>query len=488
MYDRSSTKSKWTIMKYIKDFDKMLIYADAVRQGFADISDNSLDSIQEDMRNKKIYNPRTAKSNVVTIRNKVNQIAFYMFGSKLRKGKEQKIIFSPLGNLLLDNRENKQWVSRIFLSMLYSMEFSHPFNLMSEEFKLYPYRLIFKLLLDKRLCGKLFHDEVFYYVMFVKEIDEEKYEKLIKDILKLRSMSPEEKYNLFKKDESVLANSLHEWNYGTGILEQAGIVKILNDDNNKDRGNLLQGKNSKRRYKLNYIAFNDDIISFVKIMNDKYKYDDKILKLNDKLLRAEYINQMYNFYPEELLDELGIRNEEQEKIKGILKITDLIIEYSLNENNKTFNLFQDILCDGFNLFKNVRANVIAKAGTTDVECIYQVDENSSKKFDIEAKSTKMKLMKISAGRLRRHRQLINSQYTIVVTPEYAPAVKYDIEESDTVILLSRTLSNFIYQYSRKFGRDLDYKILDEIIVKNIGGDITEEVNNYIYNNLATSYL
>lgn len=489
MYDRSTTKNKWTIMKYIKDFDKMLLYADAVRHGMSDISDDALDSIQEDMRIKNIYNPRTTKqeSKVVTIRNKVNQIVFYMFGYKLKKGTEYKIVFSPLGNLLLDNRKNDRWVSRIFFSMLYSMEFKHPFNLMKADFKIYPYRLIFKLLLDKRLNGKLYHDEVFYYVMFLKDINKEKYENLITDILNFRKMSVEQKIALFKKDEHVVANALHEWNYATGILEQANIAKIYNDDNDKNRAILVHGNGSgRRKYKLNYIKLREDIVEFAKIMSDKYSYDSCVKRDVEDMLQSEYITQMYNFYPEELLDELGIRDEEQEQIHGILKITDLINEYALNENNRTYKKFEHILCDAFNLFKNIKCEVIATAGTTDIECIYKSDD-SVKKFDIEAKSTSMKLMQINAGRLRSHRRLIGSKYTIVVTPQYAPAVKSDIEDTDNVILLSSTLSNFIYQYSRKFGRDLDYKLIDDIIVNNMGRDITDILNDYIYTHLGTSY-
>lgn len=486
MYDRSNTKCKWTIMKYIKDFDKMLLYADAVRHEMADISDEALDTIQEEMRSKNIYKPRNSKSNVVTIRNKVNQIVFYMFGSKLRIGNEYKIVFSPLGNLLLDNRKNKEWVSKIFFSMLYSMEFKHPFNLMSNEFKIYPYRLIFKLLIDTRLEKKLYHDEVFYYVMFMKNIDEEKYEKLVKDICEFRNKDINEKVKLFRDDEHVIANALHEWNYATGILEQSGIIKIYNDDGNRSHATLVHGNNSgKRKYKLDYIKLNDDIIKFAEIMADNYMYNEEIVRDNNKLLRSEYISKIYNFYPEELLDELGIKDKQQE-MHGILAITDLINEYAINKENKTFKQFEKILCDAFNLFKNVKAEVIAKAGTTDIECIYKQDE-LIKKFDVEAKSTSMKLMQINSGRLKQHRNLIGSEYTIVVTPDYAPAVKYDIKDSNTVILLSRTLSNFIYQYTRKFGRSLDYKILDDIIQSNQGKDITNEVNNYIYTNLGTSY-
>lgn len=489
-YDRSSTKNKWTIMKYIKDFNTMLLYADAVRHGMSDISDDALDSIQENMRIKNIYNPRTKcdESKIVTIRNKVNQIVFYMFGYKLKKGSEYKIVFSPLGNLLLDNRQNKIWVSKIFFSMLYSMQFKHPFNKMSKEFKIYPYRLVFTLLLDERLEGKLYHDEVFYYVMFLKDIDKESYEKLVLDILNFRKKTVEDKINMFKRDEAVVANALHEWNYTTGILTQANIVKIYNDDDNEKRAVLVHGKNGsgRRTYKLDYIKLTDEIIKFAKVMSDRYGYDECVKGYFEDGLTSDYITQMYNFYPEELIDELGIRDEKQEQLHGILKITDLINEYAINENNNTYKKFENILCDAFNLFKNVNCEVMAKSGTTDIECIYKQD-SIYKKFDVEAKSTSNKLMQINAGRLNSHRKLIGSKYTIVVTPQYSPAVRGDIEGTNNVILLSSTLSNFIYQYSRKFGRELDYKLIDDIINENMGTDITYKLNDYIYTHLGTKY-
>ena len=48
------------------------------------------------------------------------------------------------------------------------MPFAHPFNKMHKSFNIYPYRLIFKLLTDKRLDYKLNHDEVFYHVMLLQ--------------------------------------------------------------------------------------------------------------------------------------------------------------------------------------------------------------------------------------------------------------------------------------------------------------------------------
>ena len=73
--------------------------------------------------------------------------------------------------------------------MMFAMQFQHPGSSTNVEFQLYPFRLIFKLLLDKRLEYKLFNNEVEYLVVFEKEMSEEKYEQLVKRILELRKMS-----------------------------------------------------------------------------------------------------------------------------------------------------------------------------------------------------------------------------------------------------------------------------------------------------------
>jgi hypothetical protein len=474
------------VMKYIKDFYQMVSYAYAVREGRADISDEALSSIQKDMVEKDVYHPRFGKPSVHTIKFKVCQIVLYMFGYKISKSKEQRIVFSPLGNLLLDNIKEIKKVSRIFLSMLFSIQFAHPFNHMKSEFSIYPYRLIFTLLLDHRLKERLYHDEVFYYVMFVKKIDKISYEQLIKDILNFRQMSPTEKYNLFKINEHVLANALHEWNYATGMLEQAGIVIKKNDDNNNNYGVLVHGKGIKksgrRRYKLDYIIVNSDVKNFTDILVKNYPYYADLVDSSgkDKKMHSENIVQMYSFYPDELIKELGIETEEQRKISIILKITDRINEYARNEGNVHYRQFEEVLCEAFNLFKDVRAEIQAKSGTTDIECLYYPDAKPIIKFDVEAKSRKIKLQEISSGRLRSHREKIGSKYTVIVTPEYSQAVLEDIKYSDAVILLSRTLSNFLYQFMTKYGRNISYDIIHDIVENNLGVDITNKVNDYIY--------
>lgn len=489
--DRTSKKNKWTLMKYIKDFNLMVLYADAVRSGKADVSDDALKEILLGMELDNLYNPRFGKPSVHTIQFKVCQIVYYMFGYKLKikDNKVEKVVFSPLGNLLLDNKEDKNIVSKTFLCMLLGMPFSHPFNKMHKSFNIYPYRLIFKLLTDKRLEYKLNHDEVFYHVMFYKEIDKQSYEELINNILEHRKISSEEKYKLFTKTkniEDVLANALHEWNYASGVLQQAGILDWYQANDN--HGVLIHGGGSgRRRYKSDFVKINTDIFSFVSLLLDNYRFDEKPQDLTVKLqLNSEYVIQLYNFYPFELISELGIDDSEQEKIISILKITEDINLYAKNSIFGDAYKFEDVLCDAFNYFSDVEAEKHASAGTTDIECRYTPVNDLNKKFDVEAKSTKNKLMNLSSGRLRHHREQISSEYTIVVTPNYINAVLEDIKGTDTVLIRSGSFSNFLYQSISNRGREISYKPIDEIVLSNLGKDITERINQYVYENFGVS--
>ena len=79
---------------------------------------------------------------------------------------------------------------------------------------------------------------------------------------------------------------------------------------------------------------------------------------------------------------------------------------------------------------------------------------------------------------------INSKYTIIVTPNYSTGVLKDIEKDSSVLIKSASLSNYLYQYILKNGRQLSYSILDSIVTSNIGTDITEKVNAYVYKNFG----
>ena len=277
-YDRSSAREKWTIMMYMRDFNLMTTYAYALRAS-NNLSTENIDDILSDMENKGIYNPRNGGS-TFTGQFKSIQIAWYMFGyyNKAReRGEEKKMVFSPLGNLLLDNLKDKQKTTKIFLTMLFANGFRQPFSQMDSRFNIFAYRLVFKLLRDTRLDYKLYDDEVFYLAMFMKTISEETYEELVSDILALRSRKPKEKYLDFKKDERVCGLACHEWRYSKGMLESAG---ILNIHEGEVIGDLTYGSisqttgrpNAVRKYVTDYVTISPQLVSFIDTMLEAYPY------------------------------------------------------------------------------------------------------------------------------------------------------------------------------------------------------------------------
>ena len=95
----------------------------------------------------------------------------------------------------------------------------------------------------------------------------------------------------------------------------------------------------------------------------------KPLRLDDReRLKIDVIKQIYNFFPKELLEEIG--EKESESKQKLLTLARLIEEYSNNNEGQEAYLFEDILTDGFNMFINVEARKIGGAGNTDIECLY----------------------------------------------------------------------------------------------------------------------
>lgn len=490
-YIRNTTKDKWTIMMYMRDFDLMATYAYALRAS-NNLSTDNIDDILAKMESDGVYHPRNGGS-TFTGTFKSIQIAWYMFGhynKSRKKDEEKKLVFSPLGNLLLDNLKDRDKVSRIFLTMLYGNGFRQPFSQMDERFNIYGFRLIFKLLRDPRLGGMLFDDEVFYYAMFVKSITPDDYEQLVSDILAFRNKTSVEKYAEFKQNERVVGLACHEWRYATGMLQSAGIINI---HEGKEVGDLTYGTVDKktgrptavRKYNENHVTLQPRLYTLVDKLLASYPYYAKPYPEDEisKKFNSSIVVEMYSFYPPELLEEIGMDTEDDKAIATMLQIASDVNYYS-REETATGVKFEDALTNAFNMFIDVDAERIGGAGNADIECVYYLPDNEHKKFDIEAKSTTRKLAQINSRRLRTHRIKIGSKYTMIVTPNFSIGVLKDIEGENSVVIKSAALANYLYQYVLKQGRTISYSMLDEIVESNIGGDITDSVNAYVYSNFG----
>ncbi|WP_204282006.1 hypothetical protein [Pontibacter burrus] len=428
------------------------------------------------LKDLNYYKERNPELPLDSINHRINTLAYYMFGYKAKIDGQNRFLFSPLGNLYLKHIDEPEKLTKIFFAMLWSLQYHHPHGGTDKEFNLYPFRLLFKLLRDSRLDFRLYAFEVSALIVFVKDIDDNSYESLVKQILRFRKLSDNEITQHFNESSHVLVNSSYEWDYYVSTLFiSAGIIK-------RTIGNVictLQHGRAKentprtlRKVTRNYVELSEDIIPLCDKFLNTYPFTQVPLQLNDpERLRIDVVKEIYSFYPEELLEEIGLSDNLQKL--SLLNLPKLIEQYSNNNDGAEAYLFEDVLVDGFNMFYNIEAKGVGGSGKTDIECLFTEKKT---KFAVDAKSTKNKLHGLNARRLDLHREQIGGKYTIVVTPRYAPAVKSDIESQPIVIIRASTFAEYLYNCIENDVREIDYSDFDEIINNNLGTDISIHIS------------
>lgn len=478
-------REKWILYKHTSNYELIKAVAlDVKNRCASDISKLERYRMQERLRALDLYKTRNPRSaSLDSVNHRINTLEYYMFGYE---DDNRRFIFSPLGNLFLKYIEDEEKLKKIFIAMLSGIQFQHPANGTPKVFQLYPFRLIFKLMTDSRLDYRLYSTEYAYLVAFVKNVTSETYENLVKKIIAFRALNDEEKMALLKEDEHTYVKCIYEWQYYTQkLLATVGILSVCEGEKigklyhpvRPTGHSLPTGRYVKSGFSMIEPAQRDYITKL--LLN--YSVFEKPLRLDDDgRLKIDIIKEIYSFYPKILLEEIG---EETDEIQTkLLELPKRIEEYSQNPDNNTAYLFEDVLAEGFNMFVNVDARKIGGAGHTDIECLYL---SCKKKFAVEAKSTANKLMGINSGRLREHRKEIGGEYTIVITPKYVPATKRDIYGNPIVIILASTFSEYLYNHIYHDVRDMDYKDFDNIIVNNLGTDISRLISDMTMQKFAT---
>lgn len=474
-------RKKWILYRHTNNLDIIsAVAANLKKFSKCSISKEDKKNLLKKLKKLDYYKERNPDLPLDSINHRINTLAYYMFGYKDKINNENKFLFSPLGNLFLKHIGDPNKTKFIFFTMLWALQFNHPHGGSDEIFELYPFRLIFKLLLDKRLNEELYVSEVAYLIVFLEKINNKTYEELVKKILKMRSLPDKEVKKMFEKEEHVYVNAVYEWDYYvSNLFKDAGIFT-------KDEGEIIcslkHGSSTTRYLKKNKVKLTSELKKYCGKLLLLYPFDEQPLDLYDKKrLTIDVVKEIYSFYPKILLEEINEVGEEF-NVK-LLELPKLIEKYADNEDGVQTALFEDILEDGFNMFYNVEAKKIAGAGNTDIECIFMTKK---KKFAVEAKSTKNKLLNINSGRLNRHREKIGGEYTIVITPRYVPSVKYDIRSSNIVIITASTLSEYLYNNIINNIRKIDYEEFDRIIIQHLGRDVSPLISDLTLQKFAVS--
>lgn len=479
-------RNKWILYKHTCNYELIKAVALDVKNSCkTDISDVERHRMQDRLAALDLYKTRNPKDKPLdSINHRINTLEFWMFGYE-DNSCDKKFMFSPLGNLFLKYIGNEDKLLKIFTAMLFAIQFQHPANGTDKEFQLYPFRLILKLLTDDRLEGKLYNFEYALVLAFIKSINEVEYEKLVCDILELRKKTSDEIKAMYQADEHTYVNAVYEWEYYTcKLLSTIGILsKVDGDFICKLYHPSKTGSKSKptgRNATMGYVELTTFAKPFVVKMLSEYSYAQSPIRLDEEnRMQLDIIKEIYSFYPQILMEEIG----EDDELTRYLQLPKLIEEYSHNPENDTAYLFEEVLCEGFDMFINVETRRIGGAGHTDIECLYLTKR---KKFAVESKSTANKLGGISVGRLREHREEIGGEYTIVITPRYVPAAKRDIKGSPIVIILANTFAEYLYNHIFNDVRDIDYADFDDIIVNHLGEDVSKLISDMTLEKFAAN--
>lgn len=476
---RTVEEDKWILYKHTNSYDMIKQVALIVKnQCGTDISKKERYRMQERLNAINLYKTRNPKSRPLdSMNHRINTLEFFMFGYESKIQGKRRFIFSPLGNLFLEHINDEDKLKKIFATMLCAIQFEHPANTTPPTIQLYPFRLIFTLLLDSRLNHKLFFAEYAYCIAGLKTISPKSYEDLVRKIIDFRKLSKEEVIKRMKGNEHYYVVCVYEWQYYiTSILEQAGIFNRVEGDEicrlYHPTKPTSHSKPTGRKLTNGFVSLMPDVEKIISDLLKQYSCFEKPLRLDDpERMRMDVVKEIYSFYPKILTNAIGEKDDIQAQL---LRLPQLIEEYSNNEEGETAYLFEDVLESGFNMFCDVTAKKIGGAGHTDIECFYITKK---KKFAVEAKSTKNKLSLINSGRLRKHRSEIGAAYTIVITPRYVPAVRADIKGQNIVILLANTFSEYLYNHIYHDVRDIMYSDFDDIIVNHLGEDISRLISD-----------
>lgn len=477
-------KKKWILYKHTSNYELIKAVALDVKNSCkADISNTEKERMQERLAALNMYKTRNPKEKPLdSINHRINTLKYYMFGYEDDTDKK-RFIFSPLGNLFLKHINNEDKLVKIFATMMYAIQFQHPSSGTDKEFQLYPFRLIFKLLTEKRLDGKLYNYEYAQILAFITSVDTINYNLLVENILSLRNKSIDEIRSIYKSDEHTYVNSVYEWEYYTcKLLSTIGILNVEKGDpicklfhpTKTGSKSAPTGRTARN----GYVTLSATITTYIERLLESYSFDNKPLKLDDpERMKMDVIKEVYSFYPSVLMQEIG----ENDELSSLLELPKLIESYSNNPDNDTAYLFEDVLTEGFDMFYNVDTKRIGGAGHTDIECLYITKK---KKFAVESKSTANKLIGINVGRLREHREEVGGDYTIVVTPRYVPAAKRDIKNSEVVIILASTFAEYLYNHIFHDIRDIDYADFDNIIINHLGEDVSKFISDLTMSKFA----
>jgi type II restriction enzyme len=243
-----------------------------------------------------------------------------------------------------------------------------------------------------------------------------------------------------------------------------------------NRKNKIEDKNVK--INIVKIELKDSIKSYTKILLKNYKPTDEVVKITE-LSSDDWLRKVYNNIYPELLEEIGEKDNPYIKF---LRLPEQIVESSVDSAN--WGKFEDILVDAYNIFDDIDAEKKSGPGEPDIICRYD-----KRVFVSDAKSTKKKLSVLHTTRINKHIKDYKAEFSIIVAPSYnSGVITTDLFGQNICLITSYCFSDLINRYAFikvENKEECLFKDIYEIIIKNLGSDISEKVYEYVNENLGS---
>ena len=481
---------KWIFQKNISSTELMNAYVQALN----DINNEiSYYDVKNTLKNKRLYRGRSQSGNVNTMSVRFSQMCFYMFGYKLGN----KFVPSPMTTNLLQ-MSNKISKESNALVNLFSMQFPQPYSNTSPDFNIYVGRLIVKLLLDERIEQKLYVDEIIWFLPFIEEVNLDIYEELIESINEYRRLTYDQKYELFKSVRDyndVFSNVLHEMNYYfIRIFEAFGVFEAKEDisHNGGKLFTFIHGSSTKRvdSYKSRkntpgYILLSEKVKKDAGKLDSKFSAFDKPLTQQSEGIYSlkDWLVELYEIEPLNYLNEIAPAFLEDKNIINIITKMVHCSKYGSSDGKE----FEKSLKPAIELFRETEnVEIISGSGKTDLLCAMRYSDDSVLKMNVDAKTRIASLQEINARRINSHLERHGAKYCMIVAPKFSSGVEQDIQGNKIVVLKAETLGAYLFKECSN-SRDgfADFDIISKIIENAYGTDITESIQDLIYERYGT---
>ena len=433
-----------------------------------------------------LYNGRNTLPCENTMGVRYSEMCFYNLCYKDQAHKETVNNLTLTGlNLLEGGDETLNMFVNIF-----ALQFPHPSSKTPNEFKVYFGRLLFTLLIDSRLEHKLYIDEMLYFLLFVREVNEDIYEELIDSILEFRKLSFEDRERLFLETnncQKLYANCLHEIKYYfIQILEQFHIIELVPDDKDDDKyfrfqHNETTWRNSylnPRIKKTFYIKLTEKCDMYARKLLAEFSVFDEILTENSKesyiYSRQDWLEGLYEVNLLKYYSVLGNENTTYSKLcHDINHFHNEAIQGSID--GVSFELATEQLLKHFD--GTIKSDRIGGSGNPDIVFVAEC-QGRTVKIVFECKS-RNSINNMKVTRVSEHKRRVDADLAVVLAPFFSPSAECDLSYVDVIGLDSKVLGEYMMKFFDKTTNKVPLEPLLQILEASTKENATNKLSRYI---------